>query len=119
MKPPPPTEFQEQSALVEWLEFKRLKFTSIPNSTFVPKKDNAKFWGQLNRNKASGVRKGFPDLVVLTPNKLLFIEMKRTKGGQTSSEQKEWLESLKLYPCVEVTVAKGCEEAISFIQQYV
>ena len=29
-----PLEEEEQAALVEWLELKKLKFTSIPNSTF-------------------------------------------------------------------------------------
>lgn len=29
-----PLEEEEQAALVEWLELKKLKFTSIPNATF-------------------------------------------------------------------------------------
>jgi hypothetical protein len=29
-----PLEEEEQAALVEWLELKKLKFTAVPNSTF-------------------------------------------------------------------------------------
>lgn len=109
---PVPTEDQEQEALVRWLDLKGIKFTHIPNSTFT------RSWKQKAKNKRMGVRKGFPDLVVMAPRKLLFIELKRTKGGVTSSHQKEWIDGLNEYS-VSAKVCKGCEEAIEFIKKYI
>jgi hypothetical protein len=41
------------------------------------------------REKAMGYEKGSPDLIVLTPEKTLFVEFKTEKGKQTP-EQKQW-----------------------------
>lgn len=104
------TEAQEQATLIAWLEYMNLKFTSIPNSTYTTS------WKQKAFNRNQGLRKGFPDLVVLTKSKILFIEMKRLKGSITSPEQREWVCALNNYPSTAAKVCKGSDEAIEFIK---
>ena len=72
-----PTEDCEQIRFVQWLETMKLAFHHIPNSTYT------KYWSVKARNKRLGVRKGFPDMIVLVPTKThgtrtVFIEMKRS-----------------------------------------
>ena len=45
--------------------------------------------------------KGFPDLVLVREQRLLFAELKSEKGTPTDA-QEEWLESLRRVPGVEV-----------------
>jgi len=114
-----PLEEEEQATLVEWMEYQGVKFTAIPNSTFT------KSWKQKKKNTEQGLRAGFPDLVVIIPkdksktgkNELIFIEMKRTKGGAVSESQKEWIEALT--ECdQEVFICKGFDEAEEVLSQY-
>jgi hypothetical protein len=107
-----PLEYDEQCAFVEWLEYKGLKFTAVPNSTYT------KSWNQKRLNKKSGLRSGFPDMIVLTPQGMLCVELKRVRGGRTSPEQKEWAEALQNTPGVEARIVKGCEEAIKFVEEF-
>ena len=44
---------------------------------------------------------GFPDLVLARPPRLIFAELKATKGRLTP-EQKRWLETLEAVPGVEI-----------------
>lgn len=114
-----PTEFEEQCTLVNWMELKGLKFSSVPNSTWTSS------WGQKIKNKQSGLRKGFPDLIVIIPAKLCKLdrtvmacmELKRTKGGVTSPEQKEWIRVLNEVADVESGVFKGADAAIEFLEE--
>ena len=111
-KLPPPKEEDEQKTLVEYLEIKGLKFTAIPNSTFT------KSWKQKTKNKQMGLRAGLPDLLVILPNCLLFIELKRQKGGVVSPYQKEWIEALNnINPAIKAVVARGAGEAIDYIEK--
>ena len=105
-----PLETDEQQAVVQYLELKGLKFSSIPNSTYT------KSWKQKAKNKAEGLRAGLPDLLIVLPNLLLFIEMKRTKGGVVSPVQKEWIEALNKIDGVKAIVCKGADEAIENIE---
>jgi len=41
-----PLETEEQRTFVQWLEYKKLIFTAIPNSTFT------RSWSQKAKNKA-------------------------------------------------------------------
>ena len=102
-----PLETEEQQAVVQFLEMKGLKFSAIPNSTYT------KSWSQKAKNKADGLRAGLPDLLIVLPSKLLFIEMKRLKGSVVSTVQKEWIEALNdINKSIEAVVCKGAEEAI-------
>ena len=72
-----------------------------------------------------------PDLAVVVPDvwyvygenvppntytsRLVFIEMKRKKGGVTSVNQKKWIKTLNKAG-VETVVCKGCDAAIEFIE---
>lgn len=107
-----PLEEDEQIAVVRYLELKNLKFTSIPNATYTTS------WNQKRKNKAMGVRAGLPDLLVIVKDKLLFIEMKRIKGGVVSEEQKEWIDALNLTMGVSARICKGADEAINFINTF-
>lgn len=112
MKELVPYEEDEQKTFVEYLEAKRLMFTAIPNSTYT------KSWKQKAKNKEQGLRPGLPDLIVLLPGKILFVEMKRRKGGRTTQEQKNWIAALNsICPHVKSTVCKGAAEAIALIER--
>jgi hypothetical protein len=113
------TEYQEQCLLVEYLEAKNLKFSKIAQETFT------RSWGIKRKNKLSGLRKGVPDMLIIIPQKinmlpdskkLLFIEMKRSKGGKISPEQSEWLLELNQVPGVIAKEARGYEEAKKIIE---
>lgn len=112
MKPKVPTEYEEQVALVSWLDSKGLKYSSIPNSTFTTS------WNQKRKNHMTGLRAGLPDLLIITPKGLLFVEMKRTKGGVVSLEQKSWIEELNKCNGVQAEVCLGCEAAITFVSRF-
>lgn len=104
-----PTEEQEQTAVVEYLEMlkkqgKVLLFSAVPNNTYT------RSWNQRRKAKAEGVRKGVPDLIIVTKDKVLFLEMKRAKGTYPRPEQKEWLKVLDGKEVVS-DWAKGFDEA--------
>lgn len=106
------TEDTDQKLLVSYMELlKDVKFTHIPNSTFT------KSWGVKMRNKALGVRAGFPDLVIIIKNKFFCIELKREKGGVLSPFQKDWIQALE-EAHIPVYVCKGFEEGKKIINKY-
>jgi hypothetical protein len=108
-----PSEYHECVILVSHLEELKIQgkvklFTHISNETYT------KYWSVKAKNKMMGVRPGIPDYLVVTAKELLFIEMKRTKGGVVGKEQKEWLKFLTAIG-VQAVVCKGAEEAITFL----
>jgi hypothetical protein len=117
--PPVPLEDEEQIAFVQWLELVGLRFTSIPNATWTTS------WKQKSKNYYTGLRAGFPDLVVLIPptrakdglGHLLCIEMKRRQGGTVSAVQKDWIAALNGLSSdnVSAVVCKGAQEAIEHV----
>jgi len=111
----PPTEYVEQVRLVKWLTKQGWKFTAIPNSTWTPG------YAQINRNRASGVRSGMTDLIIIVPIKgLVFLELKREKGGHVSDEQQEWVDALNAVGAnVEAVIMKGADAAIKYLETYV
>lgn len=104
-----PYEQAEQETLVQWLELKGLKFSAIPNSTFT------KSWKQKALNKKMGVRRGLPDLVIIHDGKMLWIELKRQKGGVLAPHQKEWIEAINTVGNCQAYVCRGATEAINVI----
>ena len=77
---------------------------------------------QNNYNKSAGVRKGLPDLTILTPRKILFLELKRTgaTASAVSPEQREWIRDLNIYGATVVAkVCFGYEESINFITSHI
>lgn len=110
-KSPIPTEHEEQSAFVEWfrLQFPSVRIAAIPNGIRTGFK-------QAIKAKKEGLSRGFPDLIVPAWN--IFVEMKRSKGGAVSPEQKDWHEYLEEHCEAKVIVAKGCQDAVNQIMEY-
>lgn len=112
------TEYEDQCALVEYLEVlkaqgKIVLFTALPNNLWT------KSWQQKAKQKKEGLRKGFPDLCIIIrktdeENILLFLELKREKRSQTSPEQIQWNQELKKTKNKAI-IAKGFYEAKSVI----
>lgn len=119
---PVPLEDEEQIAFVQWLELVGLRFSAIPNSTYT------KSWKQKTKNRLTGLRAGFPDMVVIIPptrskdsvGRFLCVEMKRVSLGTVSQVQKDWIAAINGVdsPSVEARVCKGAHEAIEFVQGY-
>jgi hypothetical protein len=108
-----PSEYMECLLLVQYLdELKRTgkikAYTHIPNETYTPS------WHAKTKNKNMGVMPGFPDYVVVTNDQVLFIEMKKSKGGVVSDNQKLWLATLDSVGMM-VAVCHGFSEAEDFI----
>lgn len=111
-----PLEDQEQLALVNWLRMKGIRFHHSPNGGHRHK-------ATAGRLKAQGVSAGFPDLIIF-PNRgqsVLFIELKRVKGGRVSDEQRDWIDYLNELFCtgypIQAEVCRGFSEARRFIEE--
>lgn len=115
-----PLEADDCKALVQWMDFKGLKFSHVPSETFT------KSWRQKTKNKQMGVRKGVPDYLIIIPAdrsktekaEVVFLEVKREKGGRLSTEQKEWIAGLK-EASQHVFVGKGLDECIAILEMFV
>jgi hypothetical protein len=104
-----PTEDQEQTMFVQYLDLRGLKYFRVPNETFT------KSWSQRAKNKRLGVKPGVPDIFVIAAGRLIAIEMKRRAGSRTTPEQLEWLKEL-VVAGVPSAVCKGVDEAIQFVE---
>lgn len=111
------TESQDQCALIKWfdMQYKPLagRLAAVPNATKVP------VWVGARMNR-EGRRKGFPDLMLLTPRHGfagLIIELKRIKGGRLGAEQADWLEWLAEQGFL-TAVCAGFDSARDTIQTY-
>lgn len=98
-----PTEHLEQRELVRWFRqtFHGVRIFAIANG-------GARSKATAGRLKAEGVVSGVPDLFV--PAWRLWVEMKRTKGGSLSPEQKDWITYLQEVGYCAI-VCKGAEDA--------
>lgn len=106
-----PSEHEEQIAFVQWFrrKFKSVRIFAIPNGGYRSRATAA-------RLKAEGVMRGVPDLFV--PEWSLWIEMKRTKGGKLSPEQRDWKKYLE--QCGNtVYVSYGALDAITYVDEFV
>lgn len=102
-----PSEHLEQVTLVNELR-KRYPLTHAISNGGYRTKTTAK------RLKEEGVLSGVPDLFI--PELALYVELKRTKGGKLSAQQKSFIESLKNTPCRAI-VAHGYQDAIAQIEK--
>lgn len=71
------------------MQGKVVLFSHVPQETFT------KSWATKNKNKAMGVRAGVPDMIIVYPDRVLFLELKRLKGGVVSVAQNEWIDALQ------------------------
>lgn len=106
-----PYEEDEQITLVDWLDLTGLKFTAIPNSTWTTSNK------QKAKNKKMGLRRGFLDIIIFSPEGTLCIEMKRTKGGVVSEDQKAWIDVINATPMAQAAVCYGVDEAIATVRR--
>lgn len=122
-------EHYEQVKVVRFLEQQKsygniYRFTANVRETYTGS------YFQNNYNQAAGVRAGLPDLLILAPGKIIFIELKRPKtilqngcvGASPSTikpEQLHWLADLNKYECCVVAqICYGACEAINFISSH-
>lgn len=107
------TEFQDSEALVQRLGYmknqrKIIDFAHVPNEATYDKQQ-AKL----------GISAGFPDIVVLTKKGMIYIEMKRPKGGVIDKLQQQWVDNLNSVHPGMAKVCHGQDEAIAFIYQFI
>lgn len=105
------SEHLEQVEFVAWFRktYPGVRIFAIPNG-------GARSVSQGMALKAEGTSKGVPDLFV--PEFRLFIEMKNSKGGQVSVDQRDWLEYLN--SCgYTAKVCNGFSEAKLFVETLV
>jgi len=127
----PPSEIVEQQKLVQWLRLKKIFH-------FAPMNENKQSFSNRTvalkleaKAKSMGKMKGVSDVIVMLPNKILFIELKRARkrlksGKQSishtkvSDEQKSFLNSIneEFYKYSYATVCYGAKEAIEVIEDY-
>jgi hypothetical protein len=105
-----PTEHTEQRELVRWFRqtWPTVRIFAIPNG-------GARSMATAGRLKAEGVSSGVPDLFI--PAWRVWVEMKRSKGGSVSAEQKDWMTYLESvnYFCI---VGKGADDAKTKINNF-
>lgn len=110
-KPKMKSEHLEQVEFVQWMRrtHPQHRIFAIPNG-------GLRHAAVAMNMKAEGVTAGVPDLMV--PSLKVFIEMKRTKGGQTSSEQSDWIHYLQDVG-YHAKVCNGKDEAVAFIKEII
>lgn len=109
-----PTEYEITCQVADYLDLLQKQgkvqvFTHAAQETFT------KSWGVKMKNKKMGVHPGLADFVIVSPSTILFLELKRLKGGVVSPEQKNWFLALQNRPGVSSVIAKGFEEAKKYI----
>ena len=114
------SEAQEQKVIFEWAEWNKNKYPELEMlmHTVNEGKRTPRMGAELKR---MGMKRGFPDISLLVPNKKyhgLFIELKADKTKRLTKEQKEWLEKLNKYGYKAVR-CNGSEEAIQVIKDYI
>lgn len=106
-----PTEHEEAKILHQYLSLRGITHTHICNETYTTS------WKQKAKNKAEGVSPGVPDYMIILDSKLIFIELKRVKGGQVSESQKSWIAALNGCESVQAFICKGAQEGIDLIEK--
>ena len=118
-KPPVPTEYDEQSALMEWAELAKRKF---PELAWLHASNNGVrvTVGTAVKMKKAGMKSGIPDLELPAARKgyhSLYIEMKRVKGGRVDPDQEACHAYLR-DAGYHVVVCKGWESARDVLLDY-
>lgn len=116
---PIPTESEEQQAVMEWAEAASGKWPELRLLYHVPN-EGRRSMATGGRLRAEGLKSGVPDLCLPSAHGEyhgLYIEMKRTKGGRATPEQKEWLEMLE-EEGYKTEICNGADAAIKAIGTY-
>lgn len=112
-----PDEHSEQVALVQWLDLKRIDYFAVPNANAMSSLSPTMAIRLMAKLKKEGFKSGVSDIVVLLPNKIIFLEMKRQSGGVQSDTQKQFQHQVNKYPYAEYYLAKGFQNAKDFLEQ--
>lgn len=96
-RPAVPTESDEQIALFRWAAYETGVHPELGMMYHIPNERKCSAQ-QGARMKAEGRKSGVPDICLPVARggyHGLYIELKRTKGGRVSDEQKGWLKALQ------------------------
>lgn len=125
------TEHEEQALVVQWAKLNERRFPELQMLYAIPNGGD-RHPAVAARLKATGTKKGVPDLCLAVPRSgfhSLYLEMKRrkprrtkTKGlrfdrTKTSPEQDEWIAGLRAVGHA-VRVCWSAEEAQDVIERY-
>lgn len=85
-----------QRGAIRLLTMQGYEVIAVPNGAHLSGNKIARAM-QMQALKADGLRRGFPDLIVLgkEPGQIGFMECKRPKGGKVSSHQEKWRDLLQ------------------------
>lgn len=122
MKDKIPLEDDEAVCLSRWLKLKKIPHTHVPLEGLMKIQ-------YMKKLSAMGCSKGFPDYIIFTPSKQIFIELKRRKKilkngnigaspSKVSGEQNKWIDTINCYDYAVGFVAYGWNEAQEFIEKY-
>ena len=75
-------------------------------------------WRGYHTHRSDRSPAGFPDLVLVKGYRLIFAELKRQKGGKTSTAQLEWLEDLERLTRLPQVHHGDCPEVPSPVEVY-
>lgn len=82
-------ESKFQEAIVQTLRYNKIFHFSVPNGTKLK-------ITQANKAKREGMTAGVSDLIILLPNRTVFVEIKNPNGkGRQSPAQKEFESKVK------------------------
>lgn len=114
-----PTEDAEQKALFVWAAYQKCKYPELECMYHIPNegKRSAPTGAKLKR---MGLSPGVPDICLPVARggySALYIELKRTKGGNLSDNQRAWLDRLNKWGCLAVR-CDGWEMAKRVIEGY-
>lgn len=113
------TEAQEQAALFRWAAFASGTHPELRLLFHVPN-GGSRDPIEARHLKEQGVKAGVPDMFLPVPRggyHGLFIELKRSKGGVVSEDQRAWLDRLRLQG-YRAEVARGWDAAREIIEEY-
>lgn len=114
-----PTEAEEQEALFRWIAFSAAKYPELLLFSHTPNEGKRSIQNGAAL-KRMGLKSGVPDLhlpVARGKYHSLYIELKRTKGGRVSDNQKWWIDRLNEQNNLAV-VCYGWEQAKDVICGY-
>lgn len=108
-----PSEDDEEHLLSDYCDNRGWKHTHVSNETFTTS------WNQKRKMRYLGVSSGFTDHIVIMKVKkmrrIVFIELKRQKGGSISDNQYEWVHELQ-EAGQKAVVCRGGQEAIDYLE---
>jgi len=80
------SEYDIQCSIVHHLRLKNIMFFSVPNGIFFNSKSKKQGFSYMNKLKNAGFLNGVSDLIILLPNRTIFVEIKTAKGKQNINQ---------------------------------